>query len=100
MLLIVGNKDSQPACAGRCSEAVKRASFNLANALTGESECVSYFFQRMRLIVFQSKAHPENLFLSRSQRLQHGSGLLLQDLANCRIRRRGRRFVFYKVSQL
>ncbi len=41
-----------------------RLVFNLANTFSGYSEILAYFFQRVGLTVFHTKAQPQNLSLS------------------------------------
>ncbi len=53
------------ACAGGVAQLAKRLGFDLADALPGEGERLSHFFERVLPAVFQPEAHLDDLFLAR-----------------------------------
>src|SRR5215472_11201509 len=52
--------------------------FDLADTLAGYGKMLADFFERMLAAVLQAKAHLDDLFLARTERLQHLGGLLAQ----------------------
>src|SRR5712664_3285208 len=71
-------EDAELARAGGVTQLAERLGFDLADALAGEGERLSHFFERVLPAVFQPEAHLDDLFLARGERLQYCRGLLLQ----------------------
>src|SRR6266851_3006338 len=71
-------EDAELARAGGVPQLAERLGFDLADALAGEGERLSHFFERVLPAVFQPEAHLDDLFLARGERLQYCRGLLLK----------------------
>ena len=50
--------------------------FDLPDAFAGNGEGLTNFLERVIVAVVQAKAHPDDFFLARRERLQHGRHLL------------------------
>src|SRR5205807_6707240 len=71
-----------------------------ANALAGDGKLPTNLLQRTLRTVLQTKAHPHDLLLARSQSAQHLPGLLLQVHVDGSLVRREHSAVFDEVTEM
>src|SRR5208283_1524228 len=90
----------QLARARRMPKLAQRLGFNLADALARDGEGLAHLLQRMLAAVVQAKAHLDDFFFARRQRLQHRRSLLLQIQVDDRIRGRHHGLVLDEVPKM
>src|SRR5216683_2720434 len=84
----------------RVPQFAQRFRFDLPDAFARDRERLADFFERVLAAVVQAKAHLDDFFLARRQRLQHRRRLFLQIQIDDRIGRRNHGLVFDEVAEM
>jgi len=74
--------------------------FDLADTFARDRERLPYFLERVIVSVIQAKAHPDDFFLARRKRLQHGRHLFPKIEVDRRVRRRLNVLVLDEVPEM
>ena len=74
--------------------------FDLANSFSRNGKRLADLLQRQFVAVLQAKAHLDDSFFARGQRLQHGSQVLLQIEMNGRIRWRDHALILDEITKM
>src|SRR5467141_620025 len=82
------------------AQLAQRFRFDLTDAFAGDRERVAHFFKRVFGTILQAKAHLDDFFFARRQRLQQRRRLFLKTDADSSVRGRYGRLVLDKFAQV